>query len=148
MIEHLKPTVCCYSILFEADIGTMCHHIHNCDIDCMKCQIAAIDCHLISSSTLSLAAKVVSTDLLLSLPCPLLGALGRPFEPTLLMNMVGTVRRPKQRRQAAPRGGHIADDAAAMEYEAYEDAAYQPMVCTLCSLEHKLLNNNGIYAVR
>ncbi|KAL0018705.1 hypothetical protein WJX79_006061 [Trebouxia sp. C0005] len=39
----------------------------------------------------------------------------------------GTVRRPKQRRQAAPRGGHIADDAAAMEYEAYEDAAYQPM---------------------
>ncbi|KAL0029936.1 hypothetical protein WJX77_008325 [Trebouxia sp. C0004] len=40
----------------------------------------------------------------------------------------GTVRRPKQRRQAALRHDHIADDAAAaMDFEAYQDAANQPM---------------------
>ncbi|KAL0053305.1 hypothetical protein WJX82_004023 [Trebouxia sp. C0006] len=39
----------------------------------------------------------------------------------------GAVRRPKQRRQAAPRGGHSADDAAAMDFDAYEDAVNQPM---------------------
>ena len=62
--------------------------------------------------------------------------------------MVGTVRRPKQRRQAAPRGGHIADDAAAMDYGAYEDAANQPMVCTLSSQEHKVADNNSIHTDR
>lgn len=65
-----------------------------------------------------------------------------------MLNMVGAVRRPKQRRQAAPRGGHSADDAAAMDFDAYEDAVNQPMVRTLCSHKHKLLDNNGIHADR
>ncbi len=63
-----------------------------------------------------------------------------PCESTLVLNVVGTVRRPKQRRQPAPRGGHIADDAAAMDYRAYEDAANQPMVRTLCSQKHKVVD--------
>ena len=54
--------------------------------------------------------------------------------------MVGTVRRPKQRRQPAPRGGHIAHDAAGMDFDAYEDAANQPMVRTLCSQKHKVVD--------
>lgn len=65
-----------------------------------------------------------------------------------MLNMAGTARRPKQRRQAAPRGGHMADDAAAMDFDAYEDAANQPMVCTLCSQKHETLDNNGIHADR
>ena len=63
-----------------------------------------------------------------------------------MLNMVGTVRRPKQRRQAALRGGHMADDAAAMDYGGYEDATNQPMVCTLSSHEPNILHNNGIHA--
>ncbi len=65
-----------------------------------------------------------------------------------MLSMVGTVRRPKHRRQAAPRGGHIADDAAGMDFDAYEDAANQPMVCSLSSQEHILLDKNGIHANR
>ena len=65
-----------------------------------------------------------------------------------MLNMVGAVRRPKQRRQAAPRGGHSADAAAAMDFDTYKDAANQPMVRTLCSHKHKLLDNNGIHADR
>ena len=57
-----------------------------------------------------------------------------------MLNMVGTVRRTKQKRQPAPRGGHIADDAAGMDFDAYEDAANQPMVRTLCSQKHKLVD--------
>jgi len=65
-----------------------------------------------------------------------------------VLNMAGTARRPKQRRQAAPRGGHMADDAAAMDFDAYEDAANQPMVRTLCSQIHKLLDKHAIHANR
>ena len=72
MTEHLKLAVCCYSRLSEADISTMCQQSHICDSESTKCQTAAIDCHVFSSSTLSPAAKVVSAVLLLSLTCHLL----------------------------------------------------------------------------
>ncbi len=132
MTEHLKLTFCSYRRLSEADISIMCQQSHICDNECTMCQTAAIDCH-------ESCSKVISAILVFSLTCHLLAA----SQPTLVLNMAGIVRRPKQRRQAAPRGGHMADDVAAMDFDAYEEAGNQPMVRTLCSQNINLLTTRA-----
>ncbi len=42
----------------------------------------------------------------------------------------------------------MADDTAGMDFDAYEDAANQPMVCSLSTQQHKLLDKHGVHADR